>query len=110
MVIVYLSLVLIAAAIIFFVISMMKTAHLMNGSLAKISKTGAKLQDQSAKVVKESEALTVNLSRIQSDIMQKKGKVQDTVNQAKQSILSVQVAVCKGKSIYHTIRASRVQR
>lgn len=99
MIIVYLSLALVVISLIAFAVSVMNTLKRMNGSIAKISKTGAKMQDQSEEIVNEQNDLTLNLARIQSDVTQKKGKVQDTVRQAKQSALTVQVALCKGKEL-----------
>jgi len=98
MIIVYLSLALVVASIIAFIVSAAKTVKLMNGSIEKISKTSAKLEDQTEGILNEKDELTRNLSRIQSDITQKKGKIQDAARQAKQSVLSAQVAFYKGKA------------
>ncbi|MCO7126710.1 hypothetical protein NIE88_13135 [Sporolactobacillus shoreicorticis] len=102
MIIVYLSLALAAVSIIAFIVSAVKTVKLMNGSIAKISKTGASLQDQAEGILKEKDELTRNLSRIQSDITQKKGKLKDAVRQAKQSLLSAQIAFYKAKALVHS--------
>jgi uncharacterized protein YoxC len=99
MVIVYLSLALVVVSLIGFAISVINSLKLMNGTIEKISKTGAKMQHQSEEIINEQNELTLNLTRIQSDITEKKSKVQDTVRQAKQSVLTVQVALCKGKAL-----------
>ncbi|MDF2911226.1 hypothetical protein [Sporolactobacillus laevolacticus] len=99
MIIVYLSLVLVVASIIVFVVSAANTLKLMNGSLAKISKTGAKLRRQSEEIISEKNELTRNFSLIQLDISKNKDKVQETVRQAGQSVLLAQVAFCKGKAL-----------
>ncbi|WP_100487444.1 hypothetical protein [Sporolactobacillus pectinivorans] len=90
MIIVYLSLALVAAAIIGFAISAMRTLKLMNGTMAKVSKIGEKIRRQAEKIAEEKNTLTQNLSEIQLDYIKKKEKVQATSRQVQQAAFLVQ--------------------
>ncbi|MCL1631077.1 hypothetical protein M3N64_03835 [Sporolactobacillus sp. CPB3-1] len=99
MIIVYLSLTLVAVSLILFAAYSVKNVKLMNHSIARIAKTGADVEKQSAAIMNEKNELTLNISRLQSDFTQKKSKVQDAVRQTRQSALAAQIALRKGKAL-----------
>lgn len=85
MIIVYLSLLLVAAAVVGFFISAARTLKKMNGTLARIAKTGELLRSQTEKIAQEKNELTQNISTIQLDLFKKKKNVQKLSRQIQQT-------------------------
>ncbi|MCO7176012.1 hypothetical protein ACFP7A_09665 [Sporolactobacillus kofuensis] len=100
MIIVYLSFVLVVISLVAFAASVRNTLKLMNGSLAKISKTSATMTRQSKKIMHEKDELTRNLTMIQQDMTKKKDTIQETIREVNDSALHAQVAWYKGKAIF----------
>ncbi|RYM06153.1 hypothetical protein EWH99_03435 [Sporolactobacillus sp. THM7-7] len=89
MIIVYLSLVLVVAAIIAFTVSVGKTIRRMSGTVGKISATGEKMREQLEKIAAEKNRLTQNFSSIQIEFYRKKEAVHDlTLGVQKAAILA----------------------
>ncbi|RYL91503.1 hypothetical protein [Sporolactobacillus sp. THM19-2] len=85
MIIVYLSLILVVAAVIGFFVSASRTARQMKGSLAKISRTSERLRRQTEKIVIEKNELTEKISNMQLDFFKKKEKVRKLSRQIQQT-------------------------
>lgn len=90
MIIVYLSLALVVAAIIGFAVSMAQTGKRMAGTMARISKTGEQFRRQAEAIKAEKNQLTKNFSLIQLDYYKKKETVQKISSTVSDSVLLVQ--------------------
>lgn len=90
MILVYLSLALVVAALAGFALSFLHTARMMTGTFEKISVTGAKMRRQSEKINDEKNLLTQNFSSLQMDFFHKKEKVQNAARSVQQVVYTIQ--------------------
>ncbi|RYL95634.1 hypothetical protein EWI07_00180 [Sporolactobacillus sp. THM7-4] len=97
MIIVYLSLILVIAAVAGFVLSVRKTAGLMNGSMARIAKTGEKMREQKEKMSQEKNRLTQSFTAIQLDFYKKRERVNELTRGLQKSIHLTQENIYKVK-------------
>ncbi|WP_010631342.1 hypothetical protein [Sporolactobacillus vineae] len=104
MILVYLSLALIVAALIGFSVSFLRTAKRMSGTLERISVTGEKIRRQSERINDEKNLLTQNFSSLQMDFFHKKEKVQNAAKSAQQVVHTVQGNIHKSITV---IRAEK---
>lgn len=97
MIIVYLSLGLVVAAVIGFFFSAAATLKRMNGTMAKVSKTSEKVRRQAEKIGAEKNTLTQNMSSIQLDFVKKKETVRSVSRQVQQVVVLAQENFYKTK-------------
>lgn len=90
MMMVYFSLALFIITIVLFIISLAKTAKLMNGSMGKIAKTAEKIREQSEKIAEEKHQLTQNLSAVQLDFFKKRERAREAAVNIKKSVTLTQ--------------------